>query len=761
MLVALCLVLLIGVAAYVQWANPTPIDSVTLSPIAAGPSYIWGAAVYGTGASQISGNSTSFGTTLLLNSIRANQSATANYSISFVDFRDLHEYADTFTLYVPGQLAFASSALALTVIVDGLTFSYHPSQATNYSWYDANPAYIASNASLVPLPSVFNNPGNTRYLAFTFNSSTLAQNEVVQVSIAVPAGGQIYLPNLVFTASLLALAADQPLARTLGLATLPLTGGAIAGIYLLLRRCGAGRYLGALAAGFGLQVALAPWFMHPDLLTQIRYSHLAFNYGVVNFQGWSYGLLWFVAILAPVAPAFAAGAAPTLSEWGLLLKLPAIAADLLIFLLIIRALAPRWGETRAYRFALVGWLFNPLILFFTVIAGQAEVLVALFVTLAGMALYDRRTWAGVTAAVVAVLTILPAVFLVPPMLLSRRVSWPQRVALVAAPILAYLAVYLSLYHTTDGIEAYVAHLVGRVSPSTLSLGASSNSWMTFLQWPLRWFGIYVPLEVGVAFLVVGCVALCVQQQELLPQRAFLALYAALCAFYFTYEVFYVQHLLWAFPLLIGLVALSPRIRWAGAAAFVAAFSAIGLAVDLTASGNHILAGTLAVVLFTWMLIPILVWLPGEWIRGLFSSVARQSLRTGGAGLSLSLALAIGVAGGSPALLPVIAAVAALAFLALTWTGWDRSGGELPIRAARAVLEALAIGLVLCLVYLSGPKLPVIDLALVGGATLFAMAELVCCTLEWIQTPAASPSGVAMRPEGPARAATYMSTRRES
>ena len=747
LLVGICLAVLAGTLVYAQTGNITLRNSESLAPQAQGPTYVWASAIYGNPPTSVSGNSTPINHTLLLNSMKTGTSAVATYNLSFPSLKDLNGYANEFTLYIPGQVIFANntSASVLKVTFGGVTVQYYPTQPKTFPWWYGNrtAAYIPANNTLVPYPGPYRTGGNWPYLAFSLNSSTLARNTTIPISITVPAYGEIYISNIVLTATLDVAAQNTASSRTAGLLALPVLGAAVVGIYFVLRKFSAGKYVGTLAAAFSLQVLLAPFFAHSDTVTFQRYAALFYNYGILNLQSWTYGISWLGTILVPPAPMFAAGVTPTLPEWMLLLKLPAIAADLLTFLVLIRILSPRIGESRAYALATVGWLFNPLVVYTSVVHGLGESVVTFLVVITAYFLVNRRFWFAAAGAVVAALTILPAACVGVAAFFSRRLSWWQRAFLIAAPIAAYVAAFVALYQSTSGMTAYLLGLLRRTNYESLLLGAASRSTMTYLYLLDSWFGLYVSPVLGATLLVAVCFVLFLRRRELLPAHALLVVYGSLLAFYFTYEVFYVQHLLWAIPILVALVAFVPGIRPTLVALFVTGVSILALALNLLTDPDPLLAATLSLALFAWLLVPLVLSIPREIVRSLPTGVVPLGVRIAGVGFGLSLGVDAFASYSLPLALVVPAIVATAAFLLLAGLP---SGSRSTVRSiVMGAGEVTAVVASLLVVYETATSLPPATLAASWGLAMAGMAELVLDTVAWLRFSVSTPTSVSREP----------------
>ena len=733
-LLAACLAVLAGTLVYAQNGNFTPLDPVTLSPQTVGIQYVWGAAVYGVGFTHIEGNYTVYGNTLLLNRILNSSPATVWYNISFISLKDISGHANNFALYLPTQLSLTSNSTPINVSVGGNHFLYYATDPTHPFWYyygnPAHPVYVPE-LNLSQYPGPYRLPGNPPFIQFNFTSSTLAQNSTVSIEITVPADGQFYINDIIFTASFDAASGVTPAARTVGLLSLPLLGLGLAGVFWVLKRFSASRFAGTLAAAFSLQVVLSLFFLHTDLVTFIRYDALYYNYGIVNLQTWTYGLVWLGSILIPPAPVLAAGVTPSIPLWTVLLKLPAIIANLLTFLVLVRILTPHLGERRAYAIAAFGWLFNPLVVFISAVHGLDESVIALLVAITAYFLLNRRFWLGTASTVAAVLTILPAACIAVPTFFSRRTSWPQRILLLAAPVVAYVLAFLALYHSPSGLDSYLLNLVRRTNFENLQLGASNRSPMTYLFLLDSWFGLYLSPALGAVLLVAACFIFALRGTELLPSHAVLALYGSLLAFYFTYEVFYVQHLLWALPLFAVLVALVPGVRSLYVGAFVVGVSVLAVAIDLLTSPHPALAAPLSWVLFAWLTVPVLLWVPRRISRSVPAGVVHLGARILGAGFGFSLAVDAVSSHAIPIDLSVAGAVAGVAFVVLA----ALPSGLPPrlLQLSTGAGTAVAIVGSLLVAYGATSAMPPADLVATWGLVTMAMAELALLTTEALRS----------------------------
>lgn len=703
----MCLAFLLIVSVLAQTSSYTPLNPLSLSPQTIQPSYIWNTGAYGVDTSAVRGNSTLFGTTLLLNTVTTNQTATANYSLSFIDLKDIHGYAKEFTLYVPAQLIFASNSTPLNVSVGGQRFSFFATEPMNFSWYSKNPAYVPAQTSLVQLPpNLRSTAGDYEFLPFVFNSSTLAQNTSIVVSITAPAYGQLYISDLVFSAVADFHSYVPTVAAVMGVITVPAAFAVAIGVFYAFRRLSAGSFAGTLAAGFCLQVGLAPLFMHSDVSVMIRYSELYFNYHLVNLQSWTYGPLWYATIILPPAPLYSIGVAPSFAEWSLLIKLPAIIADLLTFVVLIRLLSPYLGEQKAYYAAAIGWLFNPLVIYYSALHGLEESCVSLFLVLVVYSLQKRGPWRTILAACAAALTLISSAFIFPPLLLSQRTSWGQRIALVIVPVAVYVFLFLVLYHSLDGLVPYLGRVAETGSNAGLPLGYSTLSSVSYLYILYQWFGLYISPLLGLALTVAILLGTSLYGKEPLATHSALVLYCCILAFFFTYEVFYIQHLVWIVPLLMATLLLNPRVPFKSALVFSAFFSCFALLENYVSFYSPATAAVLAYPLFSLLLVPLAVCIPERLFGGATLPRLTILVRLMAVGLLLFLGASVIDLGGGSILIAAASIVAAISFLFLASGPALSSANSHELEALQRVCQPFAVALPLYLLLAVGVAEPI-------------------------------------------------------
>lgn len=604
-LAALGVVLLVAQVVPYTPLNPVPINSLTPQPQTATVSDVWIAANYGTTTTNANGSTVPIGTTLLLGDANLNSTANASWSIPFGEALDLKGAIRTFDLYVPSLLAFASTDQPMKITVAGQTFTYTPYNVTHYPWY-VGPIYIPNESQLRLLPSPYQSYLDYTYLVFPFNSS--AVSTTVTVTISLPASAQIYVPVVAVVAEASLNQYVPSVAIPTGLVLVGFLAGGAAALYYVGRSLWL-RGVGTLVVvGVVVRLALAPMFLHSDLVTLSRYDILVYNYHIINLQSWTYGLEWFVEALLPPSLFYAAGINPSTGAYTLLLKLPGIAFDILSFLLILRFLRTRLSEGAARLWAVWGWLFNPLVIYFSAVHGLYESTVGFFLLAAGYGAYRLYGRTTVGASSLAVLTILPPVLAMPVVLARRGLRWTYRGLLVGLPIAAYLLVFLAVYGSLESLPNYFTTVVLMTSNAAQPyLGSAVFSPMTPIPWLYDIFGLFVSPVFAIVVMAAFLIDLIVFRRPLGPRAVLVGIYAAMVLFFFTYSDFYVQLFVWILPLFVVLIALAGVEKRRGLG-FVLGISLLALGINFLADYYSALAYDpyLASAFFAMLLTPILL-----------------------------------------------------------------------------------------------------------------------------------------------------------
>jgi hypothetical protein len=726
--------LLIGLLVLTQTVAYAPIDPITGTPQTSPVTYVWLNGVYGTHTTQVYGNQTVVGTTLLVGSVNATVPSGAEWQIPFPDALDLRGHATEMTLWFPAYLSSASRTNAMMLETENHTFAYIPTQPEDVPWFPSE-IYVPPASASSTLPALFAPTQPYQYFAFHFSSPKL--NTTIDVELQLPAHMQIYVPSVVFSVTGPFSEAYPASAVPLGLAILPFFLGAAVALLWVMVRLDLRRFLWPVAIGAALRLALAPLFMTTDMLSILRYPQIAFNFGFLDLQSWAYGLGQLFASLVAVSPLFAFGISPTLNSYNLLLKLPAIAFDLLAFLLIVRLLEPRWGARAATQVAVWGWLFNPLVVYFSAVHGLDESGVACLV-LGALYLLDRKREIGAAASEAAAALLLYVSLLALPalaVLRSSRLRWiPLAVVLVAVP---YLLVFQLLYGSLSPLGPYLLALASPINSGSPSFGTSHLSNMTPLALLPGWAGGYVtPIE-GVAAAVVFAIVVRWRGRGLSTEATAVAVYGAFLAFYLTYPTFYVQLFVWAVPFFLVATLLVARSA-PRALGLVLGVSCVGFATNYLSHWLPTVSPYFGAVFFTLAVLPAVILVltrrpsvvpPARKLLALVllaavvisaADLAVVGPRALGEGLAL---LALGIGAG-------LSAVALLARALPRWLARART------RLLPFLLPALAMA---ALFLLPTPAPAVADTALLV-ATLAALVELGRCVARDLLPRTALPSG---------------------
>lgn len=733
--------LLVAILIITQTVVYIPLNPEDLQPQAPPPPVVWINAIEGGSTRGTVGPSTGSGSsTLVLGNLSSGSPASSSWTVQFPDDLDFGSRVMNYTLYLPGTVEVSSNLTPISVGIAGRTFPYQPSDPTMVAGHTGT-VYTPRPADLAPLPLYFRNEtGNYLFLAFPFQAAGLPV--ALAVNLTLPGAAQAVIPYVVVAATADLGGYHPQQATPWALLLLPLVGAIVVALLWVARKLKAGAYAGLLALGVGLRLALAPAFLHSDLETLMRYPQLFFNDHLLDLQSWGYGVAWLGQTLLPPVPLLALGIDPTVTSYDVLLKVPGIVADALVFLLLIRLLTPRLGEERARRWALVGWLFNPLVIYFSAIHGLPESTVALGLLGAVWGFQEARERWGLASLSGAVLVLINIAITWPVVLLSRWLSPVKKAALLAVPVALYLLLFESVYGSLSPLWPYTLRLLDRGTPGALQLGVANTSGMTFLLVLGVRFGLELSPWDGLLAVVVGAALMGALRGWIPRTWAALSVYGAVLAFYLTYEAFYIQHVIWIVPLLVLVVALSgasDRRGWG----LVAVVSLLALVINFENAFDPIVSSFLAFPFFALLLVPAVLAVHPDlhWPR--LTHRVRNGLRWTGPVVSGALVV-VGPLG--HLLSAVNDALAALVFLAFL--------GHLVLAQSsfqhrwaapmRAVAAAGVIILPPLLWFNTAVRVPVLVQGAEAVLTAFAMAELAILTTHMVGVP--SPHEATQPPE---------------
>lgn len=600
----LVLVVLVLAVAVAQFVSFVPVDPTRGTLQNDQPLLLWVAGDYGSSTDHINGVRTVNGTTLILNDLYSPTNASATWSISFPEAYDAPGHTIDYTFWLPATMAFSRNDTPLQVTVDGRAFAYQPSHPQNVTFQQA-PIYVPDPNDTEHLPGLFNGfLGGGLYVPLA--SSSASVNATVVVVLTVPAGAQVTLPHIVFSAAPApSTAAASGMVEERGWVMLPVLAVGVAGVAWAFRRLWVAEVAGVVALGLGIRLAVAPIFLHTDLVTLTQYPVLLYSYGIVNQQSFIYGPTWFLSLLAPAAPLYAAGLTPSTNAFNVLFKLTPIAFDGLTFLVLLRLLKKHLDERTAYRWATFGWLLNPFVIYFSAVHGLDESAIAFFVVLAIYAAGERRWVRSAISEALAVLTLYPAAFALPPLLaLKRRPLWFVGMAIIL-PLLVLAILLLALYQSVSPAIAYFGVVAGGASTSNLptygSLASAQTPWFILT----RGFSLTPSPLVGLAVVAVAFLVLVIVRRPVAGETLPAAVALALFGFYLSYQSFFVQLLVWLVPVLVVLLAVGPRPARRGLE-FLLGIGLLAIAINLSAPWCPYQDAVASLVLFSFLAAPLLI-----------------------------------------------------------------------------------------------------------------------------------------------------------
>lgn len=595
-------VLLVVVLTVAQASVFTPIDPVRGTPQTEQPMLLWVAGVYGDSAGQVSGNRTVSGTTLLLGDLNATVNSSANWTISFPEAYDVPHQTIDYTFWIPAQMDFVHNSTPLLVSVDGHSFRFQPTYPENV-YGRSSLVYGVAPDQMVKLPGLYSGfLGGYDYVSFEGSATPI--NTTVEVTITVPAEARANLPNIVFTAAPAVSEASASSAQERGWFVVPLLAIVVAAFVWAFRRLGAARVAGIFTLGVGVRLALAPVFLHTDLITLTQYPVLFYSYGILNLQSFIYGPTWLGSLIVPASPFYAAGLTPSTDAFNVLFKLTPIAFDGLTYLVLLRLIALVRDERTAYRWATYGWLLNPFVIYYSAVHGLDESAVAFFVTLAVYLVYRGRWASTAVSETLAVLSLYPAAFVLPPLLaLKRRPVWFVVTAL-ALPFLALAALFLVVYGAVAPAVAYLGVIVGSISTNALPTYGTTQSAQSPWLLLTRAFGVIPTPFVGLAIVATACLVLVIVRRPLNPTVLPGAVVLAMLAFYLSFQSFFVQLLIWTVPAIIVILTARPE-RGRRALGFLWGISLLALSINGLAPWFYYEVAVLSFLLFALLVVPIL------------------------------------------------------------------------------------------------------------------------------------------------------------
>lgn len=592
--------------AITQTVAFTPLDPVEWHPADTEITNVWTYEVGGNQFSSIQGNytraSSASNPTILLNTVNLPTPASVTYQIPLALAQDAAGGSTEISVYIPNGLFFANQSAPLIVSIGGTVFTYQPTQAENFSWHPSGPVWVPAATDLVGIPG---HPalGNT-WLEFSAN--TTKPNQALPVSISVSPFNQIYISDVVVVATGPPFAFQPQLSQEMGLWLLPLLAGGLVATLLLIRKLISPALVQLLTAGIILRIAIAPLFFHADFLGELRYPLQLYDGGSLGIGTFGYGPVWLGELVTPPAALYALGINPTVNSLNVLVKLPNIVFDALTYLLLYRLLARRFQASKARLWATFAWWLNPLVVYFGAAHGLYESTVGFFVLCGFVGYSELRVWLGSTSLAIAVSSILATAVMLPIALIRRSILWKDRILLIVLPVVLYTVIGIAVSGSGSVLVTYLSGMIGRGSGSSSIFGTAVYSQMSPLTVIYAHTGISISAELSIIVVTAVAASWALSGRNLSALQLGWAGYASLLAFYFAYPTFYVQHLLWALPLLILLLAVSTdgHLR---SLALVLIISVLAFAINWLAywAGNQ--DPYISFSLFLLLVLPLLVY----------------------------------------------------------------------------------------------------------------------------------------------------------
>ena len=146
--------------------------------------------------------------------------------------------------------------------------------------------------------------------------------------------------------------------------------------------------------GLGIRLAVASFTSHPfDMSVWISQQARFYNAGLNPLLDWKFSLPMMGVLLSTFFPALGASRVfgiPQVLAQQFWIKLPFIAADVWIALLLRRSVARATGSERDGRRAGLLWLLNPVAIFYTSVHGQFDALPAALMLLGFLLIQEGR-----------------------------------------------------------------------------------------------------------------------------------------------------------------------------------------------------------------------------------------------------------------------------------------------------------------------------------------------------------------------------------
>lgn len=306
-----------------------------------------------------------------------------------------------------------------------------------------------------------------------------------------------------------------------------------------------------------VRLALAPFTSHPfDMTAWVTLQDRFFNAGVNPLANSKFSAVLTSLLMSTFVPAgFTAewlNLPMTLAQqfW---IKLPFIAADVAIALVLRDIVERATSDPRRGRLAAILWLFNPASIFFTSIHGQLDALPALLL-LAGILLAQRGRFSAAFAAVFGAGVAKYFGFIALPLfwLWFQRRKRPHPFQVVAVSGVAFVLAFPSVL-----VPWLRSDLVSGVASSTVATDYLSrwSLWGPLVQ-PGQGVGLLWLAEYGFAYVMLLALARRARSERPGDPVPLLALLTAAIAILVALDpVSNPQFVLWVLPLLVALICI--------------------------------------------------------------------------------------------------------------------------------------------------------------------------------------------------------------
>lgn len=265
-------------------------------------------------------------------------------------------------------------------------------------------------------------------------------------------------------------------------------------------------------AGLAIRLALAPFTSHPyDMAVWISHQARLFNGGFDPLTDWKFSVPLMALVLSSFGPAALTSELlhiPLVLADQFWIKLPLIAADIGVALLLGKYVLTVTGRSADARMAAILWLFNPAAIFYTSVHGQFDVLPALFLLWAFVALQSGNTgntWAFALGASVAKFV---GFFALPLLWAWGRHQRPRTWGQAVRPIISVVAVMGLAFGSVlvsekgldfvSGVESSLVRGENGSLWSLWALGPGPDGWIAAM-WLPAFLVVYLAVVVAVLF----------------------------------------------------------------------------------------------------------------------------------------------------------------------------------------------------------------------------------------------------------------------